>query len=132
MFEGIGTYFESVTTHPDGRLQVGGKVGRRMEAARDSLVSKKQTISLVDFVRLDEDQFNDESKIFLHYQEAAALATYLMDGKGGAYPEAFLDFLRDACHGRISGAAGKSLQWRINMSYGELEREWLEELKAGK
>jgi hypothetical protein len=33
VFEGLGTYFETVEPQPDGSLEVGGRVGRRMEEA---------------------------------------------------------------------------------------------------
>src|SRR5262249_19887737 len=36
VFEGLGTYFETVTPQPDGSLEVGGPVGERLAAAVES------------------------------------------------------------------------------------------------
>ena len=38
VFEGLGTYFETVTPQPDGSLEVGGLVGPRIDEAFNSLV----------------------------------------------------------------------------------------------
>ena len=40
VFEGLGTYFETVSPQPDGSLEVGGLVGRRIEEAIKSLVDR--------------------------------------------------------------------------------------------
>jgi len=121
VFEGMGTYFESLTTRRDGSLRVGGKVGKRIEAARENLARKGKTVPLAEFVRFDEDRFNDETDVYLHYQQADALATFLMDGKGGAYREGFLDYFRDAYHGRVRRVSGKSLTERVDAPYEQLE-----------
>lgn len=128
VFEGMGTYFESLVTRPDGSIEIGGKVGRRMEAARESLVVKGRTIPLADFVDLDQNRFNDPVDVFLHYQQADALATFLMDGKGGAYREHFLDYFTDAYHGRLRANAGRRLDDRIGKPYADLTRDLLDYL----
>ena len=40
VFEGLGTYFETVTPQPDGSLEVGGLVGERIAEARQSLADR--------------------------------------------------------------------------------------------
>ena len=42
VFEGLGTYFETVLPQPDGSLEVGGLAGPRIEAAIRSLVDQGQ------------------------------------------------------------------------------------------
>ncbi len=46
VFEGLGTYFETVSPQDDGSLEVGGLVGRRIEAALNSLVDQKRRNSV--------------------------------------------------------------------------------------
>ena len=58
VFEGLGTYFETVEPQPDGSLEVGGRVGRRMEEAIRSLVDLGRTIPLDQFVAYDEIGFH--------------------------------------------------------------------------
>ena len=57
VFEGLGTYFETVVPQPDGSLEVGGLVGPRIEVAIQSLVDQEQTIPLAQFVAMDEGRF---------------------------------------------------------------------------
>ena len=42
VFEGLGTYFETVEPQPDGSLEVGGLVGPRVEVAIQSLVDREK------------------------------------------------------------------------------------------
>ena len=42
VFEGLGTYFETVTPQPDGSLEVGGLVGPRIAEAYQSLVVRRR------------------------------------------------------------------------------------------
>ncbi len=128
VFEGMGTYFESLVTRSDGAIEIGGRVGRRIEAARESLVRKQLMIPLADFVKLDQRRFNDPVDVFLHYQQADALATLLMDGNGCAYRENFLDYFKDAYHGRLRRNTGRRLDDRLAKTYPEVGRELLDYL----
>ena len=106
VFEGLGTYFETVSPQADGSLEVGGFVGVRIEEAIKSLVGKGRAIPLAEFVALGEDAFmRDDPGIYLRYQQAMALAVFLMQWHDGTYRDAFLDYVRDAYRGRIKGAA---------------------------
>src|SRR5262249_52954075 len=79
VFEGLGTYFETVESRPDGSLEVGGRVGRRMEEAIRSLAFLGRTIPLEPFVGYDEATFSrDDAGIYLRYQQAMALTVFLM------------------------------------------------------
>jgi len=130
VFEGLGTYFETVSPQADGSLEVGGFVGVRIEEAIKSLVGKGQAIPLDDFVALGEDAFMRDDGIFLRYQQAMALAVFLMQWHDTRYRDPFLDYVRDAYRGRMKGAARK-LDDRLGQSYATLDAQFLEFLKVG-
>jgi hypothetical protein len=132
VFEGLGTYFETVTQQPDGSLEVGGLVGRRMEEAIKSLVRERRSMPLATFVTLRKSDFErDDPRVYLYYQQAMALATFLMQSHGGQYRDAFLDYVRDAYRGRIKERTGRSLQDRLGEPYSRLDVALLEFLKPG-
>jgi Protein of unknown function (DUF1570) len=131
VFEGLGTYFETVSPQADGSLEVGGFVGVRIEEAIKSLAGKGRAIPLDEFVALGEDAFmRDDPGIYLRYQEAMALAVFLMQWHDGTYRDAFLDYIRDAYRGRIKGTARK-LDDRLGQPYSTLDAQFLTFLKGG-
>ena len=133
VFEGLGTYFETVEPQPDGSIEVGGLVGRRIEEAIKALVDQGRTIPLAPFVALGEEGFKrDDPGIYLRYQEAMALTVFLMQARQGAYRDGFLDYVRDAYRGRIKRTTGRSLQDRLGQSYATLEAEFLSFLRDGR
>lgn len=135
VFEGMGTYFESIVTRSDGSIEVGGKVGRRIEAAVDTIVRKQKVVPLKDFVRFDQARFLDPDDVYQHYQQADALATYLMDGHDGEYRESFLEYFRDAYHGALKPNTPRSLEFRVGKTYTELQAElttYLGQVQTGK
>jgi hypothetical protein len=129
VFEGLGTYFETVSPQPDGSFQVGGFVSPRIEVARIRLLDRGELVPVERLVRLGQNGFNNSEKIHLHYAEAMALAVFLMDGRGGQYREDFLDYVRDALRGQLRGDGGHALDDRIGVPYKTLEAEFLAELK---
>jgi hypothetical protein len=132
VFEGLGTYFETVEPQSDDSLEVGGRVGRRMEEAIRSLVGLGRTIPLDRFVAYDEAAFTrDDPAIFLRYQQAMALTVFLMQWHDGAYREPFLDYVRDAYRGRFRRGAGRSLEDRLGQPYATLEAQLLAFLRGG-
>jgi hypothetical protein len=132
VFEGLGTYFETVSPQNDGALEVGGFVGRRIEEALKSLVDRKRQIPLAEFVALDQQEFKkDNPRIYLYYQQAMALAVFLMHWHDGTYRDAFLDYVRDAYRGRIKRTTGRSLQDRLGQPYETLDRQFLTFLESG-
>jgi hypothetical protein len=132
VFEGLGTYFETVEPGPDGALEVGGLVGRRIEEAIKSLLDQGRHVPLAQFVELDQNGFNRSDRIYLHYQQAMALAVFLMQWHDGVYRAAFLDYVRDAYRGRIKRGTGRSLQDRLGQPYASLEEQFLSFLQGGK
>ena len=131
VFEGLGTYFETVEPQPDGSIEVGGLVGRRMEEAIKSLVGQEQMIPLAEFVGLDEDRFMDKG-VYLHYQQAEALTAFLMQWHEGEYREGFFDYVRDAYRGRIKRRTGRRLEDRLGQPYATLETQFLAFLREGR
>jgi hypothetical protein len=130
VFEGLGTYFETVEPRPDGSIEVGGRVGRRMEEAARSLVDLGRMIPLEPFVGYDEAAFaHRDAAIYLRYQQAMALTVFLMQWHDGAYREGFLDYVRDAYRGRLRGGTGRKLQDRVGETYATLEAQLLAFLK---
>ena len=85
VFEGLGTYFETVTPQEDGSLEVGGLVGERIEAARQSLAAGN-FLPLDRFLQLDQNAFNRAESIHAHYQQAMALTVFLMQWKDESVP----------------------------------------------
>jgi len=131
VFEGLGTYFETVSPQTDGSIEVGGLVGRRIEEALRSLVGQGRAIPLAQFIDFDQTSFNSKDQIFLHYQQAMALTVFLMQWHEGTYRDAFLDYVREAYRGRIKRGLGRSLQDRLGQTYATVESQFLAFLKDG-
>jgi hypothetical protein len=127
VFEGLGTYFETVEPQADGSLHVGGRVGARMARARDRLVRDHEMVPLGRFVAMDKDAFRSETggAVYLHYAQAIALATFLMQYDHGRYRDPFLAYVRDAYKGRLRNAGTPSLAQRLGTLYPALERQLL-------
>jgi hypothetical protein len=123
VFEGLGTYFETVTPQSDGSLEVGGLVGERIAAARQSLAAGR-FLPLTQFLLLDQNSFNRPDRIHANYQEAMALAVFLMQWNDGGYRDAFLDYVRDAYRGRIKRGTGRALEDRVGQPLRVLENEF--------
>ncbi|MDR3634157.1 MAG: DUF1570 domain-containing protein [Isosphaeraceae bacterium] len=130
VFEGLGTYFETLVRTPKGALEVGGLVGRRIEAARAHLLEAQEYIPLDEFVSYSQDRFNAEKSVFLHYQEAHALALFFMQAKGRQYREGFLEYVSDAYKGKVRRLAGRTLESHLGVPYKTLDAELLTYLKA--
>lgn len=121
VFEGLGTYFETTTPTEDGAIEVGGLVGPRLQEAVNSLDARK-FLPLGDFLRQDQAAFNRAERIYVNYQQAMALAVFLMQADRGAYREPFLDYVHDAYGGRIKRGSGRSLEDRLGIPVSEVER----------
>jgi hypothetical protein len=130
VFEGLGTYFETISHEPDGALRVGGFVSPRIEVARKRLVERAEHVPIDRLVRLDKNAFNNEAMIRLHYAEAMALTVYLMDGRDSQTRENFLDYVRDALHGRLRSNSSRALAERLGIPYKTLDAELLAALQG--
>jgi hypothetical protein len=128
VFEGLGTYFETVTPRSDGSLEVGGTVGERLAEAGKSFAAGR-FVSLQEFVRLDQNRFNRADRIHVNYQQAMALTVFLMQYRDSAYRDAFLDYVRDAYRGRIKLGTGRSLEDRLGKPLEAIEKEFKDFLR---
>ena len=131
VFEGLGTYFETITPLSDGSIEVGGLVGRRIEEAMRSLADQARVIPVAEFVDLDQASFNSKDRIYFHYQEATALTVFLMQWHQGTYRDAFLEYVRDAYRGRIKHRPGQSLQDHLGQPYAVIDSQLRAFLKHG-
>jgi hypothetical protein len=132
VFEGLGTYFETVIDDPcgpEGALLVGGLVGPRLESAQVRLLEEHEFIPIERMVRFNEREFTREEVIHLHYAESMALTLFLMQGRDGRYREPFLDYVKDAYRGRLRGDSGRSLEDRLGVPYSVLDAQFLAYLK---
>ena len=135
VFEGLGTYFETVSMLPDGSILYGGRTSPRLEEARIRLVDRDELVPTETFVGFGQNEFNEDSVIYLHYAQAMALTIYLMQSDQAEHREAFLDYVKDAHKGRLRRDGGKSLRERIGISYSKLDRDlirYLGRVEAGK
>jgi hypothetical protein len=132
VFEGLGTYFETLTIRPgattkdpdDVVIEIGGLVGARNEAARVQLLEPGALVPLATFVALRQKAFNADGDIVRHYLEASVLAAFLLDGQDGRYRDGFLDYVRDACQGRLGRASGRSVEGRLDTTFPKLQAEF--------
>lgn len=125
VFEGLGTYFETVTFQPDGSIRYGGRVGPRIAEARRRMIQGDALIPISRFVTLDRDEFNARTQgdPHLHYAQAIALTVLLMDGDRLANRDGFLDYAADAYRGRLRSGSSLSLASRVGMPYEQLDRK---------
>ena len=132
VFEGLGTYFETLVILADGVVQIGGLADARNREARKTFARPEALIPLSRFVRMDQATFKADhgGDVYLNYQEAIALTTFLMHAHDGAYREGFLDYVRDACRGKL-GHGARSLEERVGEPYSQIQAELLIYLKGG-
>jgi len=130
VFEGLGTFFETVRTDRYGVMDVGDFVGPRIAEAVRQFGGLGNAVPTERFVGLGQDVFNREALIYSNYQQAQALTLFLMRWHDGAYREAFLDYVRDALKGTLRPNSGRSLQDRLGAPYATIDAQILEFLKA--
>jgi hypothetical protein len=124
VFEGLGTYFETITPQPDGLIEVGGYVGARFEESIRVLAGEGRVMPIAEFVALDQNAFNRPEAIYFHYKQAMALAVFFMQWHDATYRSAFLDYVRDAYRGRIKGHNGRSLPDHLGQGYANLDAQF--------
>ena len=131
VFEGLGTYFETLQEQPDGTLRIGGLVGPRIAQAKRRLIDRREFIPIQEFVSYNRPRFQGDvggGDIFLNYAESMALAVFLMQADGEKHREAFLEYVLDAYKGRFRGGSGRSLEDQLGVRYPKLDRALLEHL----
>jgi hypothetical protein len=132
VFEGLGTYFETVEPQSDGTLHVGGMVGRRLEVAYQRIIDGREYVPLAHFVTMSETVFaRNEGKtdVFLHYAEANALAVFFMQFDRGHYRDDFLDYVGHAYRGHLGRGSAHALDAVLGVPYSKLDQQFLAFLK---
>jgi hypothetical protein len=123
VWEGLGTYFETLTPRPDiDGYEIGGWIGPRLEYARKCLLDDRQGVPIRDFVRLSRDQFNQEPRVYLHYAQSMALVVFFMHGENGRFREPFLDYVAKAYRGL---ARGDLFEQTLGIPADEIDRRFL-------
>lgn len=122
IWEGLGTYFETVTPQEDGSLLVGGLVGPRIEQAK-LRIENGEYVPLAKFAAMDEKAFRDDAgeAVYRNYAQAMALAVFLLHGEGGRYREPFLDYVADAYRGKVKST---SLADRLGVPFETLDKQF--------
>ncbi len=132
VFEGLGTYFETLEALPDGALEIGGFVGPRLALARERLVERGECVPLDKFVAMSRTRFDGAGggDVYLNYAQAMALAVFLMQGDQGRYRDEFLDYIADAYRGNYRrGGPAKPLFERLGTTPDALQTRFLDFLK---
>ncbi len=120
IWEGLGTYFETVSLQDDGSLLVGGLVGPRIELARQRLIGDGEYEPLAKFVDRDKADFGNERDVYRNYAQAMALTVFFLHGEEGRYREAYLDYVADAYRGKLK----PSLSQRLGVPYPTLDEQF--------
>jgi hypothetical protein len=129
VWEGLGTYFETVRPQPDGTLLVGAPVGARMAAARQSLIGEGRYVPIAEFVAMDSHAFGEEADqaVYRNYAQAMALAVFLLNGQDGRYREPFLEYVSDGYRGRLKAG---SLADALGVEFPTLDEQFVAFLKS--
>jgi len=90
--EAVACYMESIRPTPFG-WTVGGRDAGRVPAARGRLVDAGVQVPLSELVALGRRAFQADARLPAVYDEIAGRADFFMNGAGGRYREAFLEYL---------------------------------------
>ena len=90
--EAVACHMESIRPTPFG-WTVGGRDAGRVPAARARLVEEGQHVPLAELTALGRRAFQAGDRLPAIYDEVAGLADFFMNGRGGRYREAFLEYL---------------------------------------
>jgi len=104
VFEGLGTYFETVESQPDGSLRFGGPTGLRFAEAQVRILDRREFLPIDRLARLDRKDFLNGGGTRdprLLYAESMALTIFLMDAEHGRHRDGFFDYVGDAYDGRL-------------------------------
>jgi hypothetical protein len=120
VWEGLGTYFETMTPLDDGSYEIGGQVGPRVAKARQD-IREGRSIPAAKLFALDKADFDRKPEVYVHYAQAMAWTIFLMHSHGGRYRDEFIDYVADAYRGRLGG---RSLPARLGMDVKRLDEEF--------
>jgi hypothetical protein len=132
VWEGLGTYFETLGRDADGAWVLGEPRGARLARAPVQLLDRGERVPLEEFLAMGRSRFEQDATIARNYVQASALAFFLMHGDGGRYRDGFLDYVRAGYAGKLS--AGRGLDWHLGVPLEELDGRFvsfLEGLRPG-
>jgi hypothetical protein len=132
VFEGLGTYFETVEVLADDSIELGGMIGPRIAQALERIAIRGEIVPLDRFVKIGAARFvqpEPNADVYLKYVQAMALTVFLMRYDGERYRDAFLDYVEDAYKGRLTGQASRTLTGRLGVPYDEIEAQFVADLK---
>lgn len=113
IWEGLGTYFETIAPQPDGSYLIGSRAGPRLREAREA-AARGRFRSIGDLAALSELLFKNAQRVHTNYAQSMALVVFLMHAENGRWREAFLDYVADAYRGRYRpGSSAKPLEERL-------------------
>ncbi len=102
--EGIATYMEGYTSHPDGipKFRPWANL-ERYHTLRDA-VRADQLIPVAELLQRTPQFFLEESKsrLLIYYAQVWALTHFLAEGNGGRHRDALEEVLIDAARGRLA------------------------------
>lgn len=127
VFEGLGTYFETLQTTQDGTIELGRFVGPRLAVARQRIHDQGEIVPLAKLFAMNRSRFDGSGggDVYLNYAQAMALAVYLMHGEAGQYRPAFLDYVGDAYRGAYrKGSRAEPLPERLGKTAERLQEEF--------
>lgn len=130
--EGIAVYNESARFE-DGCMVLGGappdgKICRHLERFRQG-----QAMPAEEVVRISS--FHDWTATDVpqrQYQAAGALVAFCMEGRGGAYRDDFIDFLRDSYRGTTAGRQLWDYAGYDRESFFAVYEAWLQRMSRSK
>lgn len=127
VWEGLGTYFETLREHEDGSLEIGGVVGARMRQARQFLIERGELVAIDTLFGMGRDAFLEKPGVYLNYAQSNALAVFLMHSSADNR-DRFLDYIRAAYDGRMQKS--QDVQSTLGIDPETLSRGLLEYLKS--
>jgi hypothetical protein len=93
VLEAAACHLESIRPTAWG-WTVGGPDAGRVPAARRLLVEEEFFVPLAELTPLGREAFQADPRLARIYDQLAGLADFLMNGRGGRYREAFVQYLR--------------------------------------
>ncbi len=127
VFEGFGTYFETLITEPEGTILLGGMVGPRIDEIRMRILDRNEFVPIKALVKLNNKRFfavDEYGDVFLKYNESMALALFLMQSSEGKHRERFLMYLFDAFKGRMASPKSRTLADRLGVPFPKLDEQF--------
>lgn len=118
--EAAACYLESLQLAPWG-WTVGGRDAGRAPAAQERLLDDGFYVPLAELTAMGRQGFQADERLPQIYSEIAGLADFFMNGRRGAYREAFVEYLVRIYTGTVDA---DTLSRLCRKSYAELDEEY--------